>query len=578
MDQAMTKSAGNDLGTLFTAGAVGGLSDAQLLERFTKGAPRDSQAAFEAVVRRYGPIVLGVCRRVLDDPSGAEDVFQATFLVLARKSGSIVRRESLGPWLHSVAFRIAHRARAFARKRREEPLLDRELVGTESNDPVAAELREILDAELHRLPDKYRRPVVLCFLEGRTQEEAASVLGWTKGTVSRRLARAKDLLKTRLVRRGLAPSVGLLAQALTPEATSAAVPTSLANNTARAAWALLLGHAEAATVSGTVSMLTRVGMRMLFVSQLKAAIAAVAAVTAIACSALVVAPSGSGKAIPAPVVAGSLGVTPLLEAPAPGKDDPIELAPIPPEPPVEKTKSPPLDPKSPFGTIRGRLVWGGDDVPAPEVWVEQSRAPKDRAFCANNGPIFNERLVIDRRTRGVRYAFAYLVKPVGTNDEVYQELIRKKPAAVLDQQECVFVPHSLAMHQDQPLELRSADPISHSVNIRTFTNPKVNEVVRSGRPVRKTLVAERRPLSITCDIHVWMKANLMVFDHPFFAVTAADGSFEIRGVPAADQYLVIWQEATGYVTGGSARGMPIMITAGKVADVGEIKIMPEKVR
>jgi len=184
METRSPESLGQDFTTLFKAGSLNGLSDSELLERFLEGEPSESQLAFELVVRRYGPIVLGVCRRVLDQPSGADDVFQATFLVLALKAGTIVRRESLGPWLHGVACRIAQRARAFAKQRREEPLLNRDLVGHAPLEAASAELREVIDMELNRLPEKYRRPVVLCFLEGRTQDEAASMLGWTKGTVS----------------------------------------------------------------------------------------------------------------------------------------------------------------------------------------------------------------------------------------------------------------------------------------------------------------------------------------------------------------------------------------------------------
>src|SRR3954454_17766707 len=188
----MTRSAHRDLDTLFQVGIVGGLSDGQLLEWFANRREGAAEAAFEEVVRRHGPMVLGVCRRLLGDDHAADDAFQATFLVLALKAGSVRNRESLGPWLHGVAARVARRARQTDRGRKEVPLDAGELPAAAMAEPAAAELRLVLDEELERLPEKYRRPVVLCYLEGQTQEEAARVLGWTKGTISGRLARAKD--------------------------------------------------------------------------------------------------------------------------------------------------------------------------------------------------------------------------------------------------------------------------------------------------------------------------------------------------------------------------------------------------
>lgn len=583
MDHPSSTAHTNDLGALFTTGAVGGFSDAQLLDRFAAGGPQESQAAFEAVVRRYGPIVLGVCRRVLRDANMADDVFQATFLVLALKRGSIVRRESLGPWLHGVAFRIARRARAFVRDRRELPLADREVAGTDPRESAAAELREVLDAELSRLPEKYRRPIVLCFLEGRTQEEAASVLGWTKGTVSGRLARAKDILKTRLVRRGLAPSVALLANALMPESATATVSDLLAGTTGRAAWALALGHGEAATVSGTVSMLTRIGMRALVLSQAKAATVALVVVGAIACGAYAVAPDGSGEPSSEAGANSSLSVALAPGPPSARENDATKSAPGSPDPPAKKKELPAVDPNQPYGTIKGRLVWGEKDIPAPVILERKGQANKDPSICASAAPILSEKLVIDPATRGIRYAFAYLINPVGIDDEIqrqidaYRHAARLQPA-VLDQKNCVFVPHALAIHEDQVLEFRSSDPVNHNVHLNAFMNAPMNNILGPGNRLPRQLVAERRALPITCDIHPWMSAYVMIFNHPFFAVTAADGSFEIRGVPAAKQRLVIWQETKGYVTAGAAGGMAVEVTAGKVTDVGEIKLTPGRVR
>ena len=169
-------------------------------------------------MRRHGPMVLGVCLRALGDYHAAEDAFQATFMVLALKSRAIRKQESLGPWLHGVAVRIAPpRARRAPPEQGRAACPRRTVADPAAHDPASVELSAVLDEEVGRLPEKYRLPVVLCYLEGQTQDEAARTLGWTKGTVSGRLARAKDLLRHRLTRRGLAPSAALLAAALTSQ-------------------------------------------------------------------------------------------------------------------------------------------------------------------------------------------------------------------------------------------------------------------------------------------------------------------------------------------------------------------------
>jgi RNA polymerase sigma factor (sigma-70 family) len=268
MGDRPAESASRDIEALFRLGVVGALTDEQLLERFTARADSEGQVAFEAIVRRHGPMVLGVCRRVIGDHQAAEDAFQATFMVLALRAGAVRSRESLGPWLHGVAARIARRAHATGQRFPREPLPAEGMVDVKVPDPALADLNAVIDEELGRLPEKYRLPVVLCYLEGRTQEEAARTLGWTKGTVSGRLARAKDLLRHRLTRRGLAPSAGLIAGALWPETASAAVPSSLLNATVRVATAAILGGAEAGLVAGSVASLVRAAIKWMMVARL----------------------------------------------------------------------------------------------------------------------------------------------------------------------------------------------------------------------------------------------------------------------------------------------------------------------
>jgi RNA polymerase sigma factor (sigma-70 family) len=202
------------------------LTDEVLLERYMS---RREEAAFAVLVRRYGPLVLSVCRRVLQHEQDAEDAFQAVFCVLARKAASIRQRAAVGAWLYAVAYRIARKARA-NRGRRPVPSSDLPDIPAAEGSPAWAwkELRPILDAEVNRLPMKCRQAFILCYLEGRTNEQAAAQLGCPLGTVVSRLAQARQRLRARLTRRGLALSAGLLAAALGHHAAARAVQAELA--------------------------------------------------------------------------------------------------------------------------------------------------------------------------------------------------------------------------------------------------------------------------------------------------------------------------------------------------------------
>jgi RNA polymerase sigma factor (sigma-70 family) len=243
----------------------GDVSDRALLERFLD--QRDP-AAFAALVRRHGPTVYGVCRRVLKNVHDAEDAFQATFLVLVRRGRSIARRDALGSFLYGVAYRVALRARADAVRRRKH---ERQAAsGVEASVPERPpeDVRPILDEEVNRLPEKYRRPIVLCYFEGKTYQEAARLLGWPAGTASTRLARARELLRTRLALRGLALSSVALAASLAERTASAAEAGLLAEATANAALRLAAGRA-AGVVSTRVIALTEGVVQTMFLRKLK---------------------------------------------------------------------------------------------------------------------------------------------------------------------------------------------------------------------------------------------------------------------------------------------------------------------
>jgi RNA polymerase sigma factor (sigma-70 family) len=251
-----------DIGRIFRGQTVSGLSEWQLLERYLE---RRDEVAFEALVARHGPMVLGVCRRMLDSQPDVEDAFQATFLVLVRRARQLGPQDAIGPWLHGVAARVAQRARCeAARRRRFESIQIDAAASPPTDTPADAELAELLDQELRRLPPKYRSPIVLCYLEGQTHEEAARELKWPVGTVKGRLARARGLLRDRLARRGLAPAMLAIEKTFGKEA-SAAVQRELLESTVRASLISAMGYATTQVVSTSVATLAEGALRaMLF--------------------------------------------------------------------------------------------------------------------------------------------------------------------------------------------------------------------------------------------------------------------------------------------------------------------------
>lgn len=254
--------------SLVVAQEAAGLADSPLLERFLT--QRD-EAAFEALVRRHGPMVMGVCRRVLRNPDDAEDAFHATFLVLVRKAGSIAKRQLLGNWLYGVAYRTARAARSAVERRRakEAKAVPRQQSLEES---AGQELLPLLDYELSRLPDKYRIPVILCELEGKSRPDVARQLGLPEGTLSSRLARARAMLARRLTQRGVTLAGAALAAELSQHANSAVVPSSLIVSTVKAGASVLAGQSAATgVVSGHVAALCDGVVKTMVLSKLKVA-------------------------------------------------------------------------------------------------------------------------------------------------------------------------------------------------------------------------------------------------------------------------------------------------------------------
>jgi len=308
------------LRTLFEVGTLTGLTDGQLLERFATGPGEGAERAFEALVERHGSMVLRACRGILRDDHDAMDAFQATFLVLARKGGTLWVRDSLGPWLHRVACRAAARARDGATRRRSAEIrlagLSAAEAGPDDRDRDRHEIAAILHEEVDRLPERYRAPIVLCDLEGQTSEEAARHLGCPVGTVGSRLSRGRARLRGRLVRRGLAPAVvGLLSR----EAIGAVVPEALARLAVRSGMPFAARQAAAGASSAAVVRLAEDVSRSLLMSKLQSGVVALVAccglttVAGVSIRAVIAGPQDSPRAEPAPQV--------KAEAVAKPKDD-----------------------------------------------------------------------------------------------------------------------------------------------------------------------------------------------------------------------------------------------------------------
>jgi RNA polymerase sigma factor (sigma-70 family) len=265
------------------AAGVGERGDAELLQQFVA---RRDEGAFATLLERHGPLVLGVCRQVLGDAHDAEDAFQATFLILARKAASLRRHESLAAWLHRVAVNVSRTARRNNARRRAH---EREAIlmarATPAADEAVRDWQPVLHEEVDRLPEKYRVPVVLCYFEGRSHDQAARELGWPLGTVKGRLARARDLLRARLTRRGLALSAGGLAAALAESPVQAAVPPALLGLTLRAAVSFVrIGTRAGGAVSAGAVALARGALQTTIATKLFPAVVLLVAVALTTCA------------------------------------------------------------------------------------------------------------------------------------------------------------------------------------------------------------------------------------------------------------------------------------------------------
>jgi RNA polymerase sigma factor (sigma-70 family) len=336
-------------------------SDRQLVEQFLAGS---GEAVFKAIVRRHGPMVYRVCWRVLRQEQDAEDAFQATFLVLAQRVRTLRKRASLASWLHGVAHRAALKAKAEATARRRHEQQATQSSAGPPDEVTWGELRGLLDSELARFPERWRLPLVLCYLEGRTQDEAAKQLGWSERTLRRRLEEARAALGRRLTRRGVAWTAALSALLLSNCLASAALPPALVGSTAEVAARIATGHAARAIVSAKVAALAEGVTKPMLMTKIQ-----------IATSALLLALVGFGTAMmmdqiraAEPPVKENLARKPAQAPVAKGADTPMKPSPVE-KPEAETTVS-----------VRGRVLGpDGKPVAGAKLYLGYT-GPKDMKY------------------------------------------------------------------------------------------------------------------------------------------------------------------------------------------------------
>ncbi len=514
------------------AGPPGGgaPSDDDLLARWA--AARD-EAAFELLLWRHGPPVWAACRRLLGDVADAEDAFQATFLVLLRKAGSVRAGGALGAWLHRVACRVALRLRAARARRAGRERAVPDVPAPAEADAVAGrELGGALDEEIDRLPRRQRRAFVLCCLEGKTQAEAARLLGCPPGTLSAWVARARAKLRGRLAGRGLAVPAALAAVALAEGAAPAAVPAALVSATVRA------GAAGAAPAK--VAELAAGVARAMSVTRWKLTAAVVLALGLVGGGAATLwRPAGGPEARGAPAVAAA------MKRPGEGRF-------------------------GEWGDLRGQFVYDGPPpVPKP---IDTGRHP-DRDYFAGL-KLHEESLLVDK---GGGLANV-LVWALDTGGKAHPDYAKDAKAKVrLTARGGRFEPHVLPLRTSQTLVLSNADrvamnfaywPAGRGDNFNHLLRPDEDREVRLSES--QTMVGR-----VVCNIHPWMRAWLLPRDNPYAAVSGTDGSFVLAKLPVGEWEFQAWHEQGGWprVPGWNRGRFKVRIKPGR-NDLGTIKLAP----
>lgn len=488
------------------------LDDRALLARF---AERTDQAAFEYLVKRHGPLVLGVCRRALRDAHLAEDAFQAVFLVLARDPGRAGSAASVGGWLFGIARRVALAARRReTRRERRETLRAHEPAATSQSN--LDELLSALDEELGALPGECRAALVACFLQERTQDEAARELGWSLSTLRRRLERGKELLRSRLAGRGIALGAGLLGVGLASPARAALPP--LAAEPSR------LSAALAAEV-------TRTGF---------------GAKALAACAAVLLAAVGAAFAFAVP------------------------------EPDAPPTPAPRAVEVPKWVTVSGRVVFPNDRVPPAAEYLTPG-AMKDADVMRPFAPLRTDGAFIDAQNRGIANVVVWLRpdsedrKEALPQSAIHPDLREHKERThevrfVAGQ----FFPRATALRFGDRVSFHNAMTVATNVKFDSLgTGDAFNRLLtpdsgHTSEPLKDASGVWR----FTSNVHHWAKGEVRGFDHPYFALTDANGRYEMRNAPVGKWRLVVWHMDAGWHNGPKGRlGAPVTIPAARAGSV-----------
>ena len=485
--------------------------DRALLARFSE--QRDD-AAFAAIVKRYGGLVLGVCRRAVRDAHLAEDAFQAAFLVLARNPQAAVRATSVAGWLFGVARRVG-----LAARRHEERRQKRERrAGTESRPDESPhdwdDLLCVVDEELARIPDENRAALIACFLREQTHDEAARELGWSLSTLRRRLDRGKELLRARLTRRGATLSAGLFAGWLAPS-TAVAVPRELTTRAGVEANASPMALELAAKVIGSFAL---------------------------------------GKLVPV-MLAVFLVAGFAASFDAPKVEEPREAASI---------AAPVPEALREWVTVTGQVQFPENrDLPERREIVKTDGFVKDAECCFADGRrLFHDNVIVDAKTRAIANAVVWLrpdlegPKVAFPADKIHPK--HAKPEAkerTIDVVDCQFQPRITVARAGDTLLFKNPAPLA--TNVRYDINEKGPGAKFGGFNVllaAKTgstsspgpVVSGTRPDAFSSSIYTWMKGYVWAFDHPYATVTDASGKFTIPNAPVGKWRLVMWHEEYGF--------------------------------
>lgn len=500
------------------------LSDSQLLELFLQtglGQKTRSDWAMTELIERHSPMVLAACARSLRNRSGAEDAAQTVFLLLWKKAATLTKTaHSLGGWLHRTAVLVCKNANREAQNRQKYEQQAAAMMSQQTPDPVDwAAVREVIDVELDQLPDKYRVPLVLYHLEGRSVSEVAAALTAAEATVGTWLARGRELLADRLMRRGLGLGAAALAVGLSSAVSAAAPPAGFA----------------AATV--TVATIASQGT----------SVAAAGATGGTALGAKLLSQHWGQIVLTLVILAGVIALWRYYESMEKPERDSFVSETSPPPPGVSVSPLtrpdevladfvPPIEPETDplAGAITGQILWEG---PLPKLAPLPLRA---------QGTVPDESVLVDPASLGLKNVFVYLQKaPPGYVSRAAP--VRRK---VIDHPLGRYSPRASWIRTDEHLVFKNFCAVSVDIHSMPYLNPGSNFILkpwdRLGTVVLFTQ-SERFPVQIVDDMHASARAYVLPLDHPFASITDAQGRFQIGHLPVGTHQFRVWHERFGYL-------------------------------